>query len=130
MAELADAERRIVELRAFVRLYRELGGPVPADQARGANGERRRRAPSIPSELFEAAMLTVFAETGRPLRRAEILDELAKRGVHAGGPNVLSTKLWRARHLVEILPDGRRWLVGRPVPDAPAQRSGEEGLAP
>lgn len=148
LAEITAAERRVAELRVFVRLYEELrdtgavaatGQPVipPDDNAvqpspdvafappLAAPPSRHGRVPPvsrarpIPGDLFKSTAIKMFKEVGRPLLRAEMLEELAKRGMPIGGKNPLDnlgTKLWRSADVIQVVPGHGYWPVGWPLP--------------
>jgi hypothetical protein len=164
LAEIRQAEERIDRLRVFVKTYEELAGegaapaeasgpsePSPPPKAACSwvsrpltpppPRERGRvppanRAPAIPADVFEAAVLDLFRDVGRPMLRHEILEELMNRGLRFGGDkpiNTLSTKLYRASRVVGVLPGHGYWPVGWPLPTeqepraAAAAEDGTEG---
>jgi len=126
--------RDLAELDAFLKVYEEIVGEPPEDDAPHirhrtrpvfhGGGEAQRIAPSNPqTETFRTvqAAREIIADRGRPIPLSELYAGLTKRGMSFGGKNPVNTlgaRLSNAGDVVVTLKGFGWWLAEQPY--APA----------
>lgn len=113
------------EIDKFIQMWHNMAGILPPQSAEqrvasvvGETG-KRIRPKNPPREDVAAACVNYIREAGRPLMRAELLDQLTKDGIVIRGKDpamVLSTMLWRSKDVIRRLPEGGYWLAGQRSP--------------
>jgi hypothetical protein len=123
--ELMDAMYKVreemQEIDRFIRMWHEMAGiqpPAELEQSKieeAVDRPKRIRPKNPPREAVAEACVNYIREAGRPLMRAELLDQLTADGIVIRGKDpamVLSTMLWRSKDIIRRLPEGGYWPAG------------------
>jgi hypothetical protein len=121
----ARVRSNLEEVENFIKMWHDMAGILPPQEiersvsVEGADGSKRIRPKNPPRETVAEACVNYIRGAGRPLMRADLLDQLTKDGIVIRGKDpamVLSTMLWRSKGIIRRLPEGGYWPAGQPTP--------------
>jgi hypothetical protein len=137
LKEKEQLQRRLAEIEQFLRLYQEFSGPSNEVGSAANNGNesiheaRPYHAPLIrrgrPGNVV-AACRAFLQETGIPLTRGELMEELELKKVPIPGQDresrarYVGTILWRHHDDFEHVKGMGYWLRGIPIPETEEER--------
>lgn len=134
---IKSAMQELEKLRQFTDLYRsfsvvgetESRGGSDSSSAPAAAGKLKGRAYGHTQAVFEALVLDILREVGRPIRSGEFIEEFRKRGQPLGGNEVRTAwnRLWEARKSGLLTHDMKLgyWIAGEPLSDEAKARARE-----
>jgi hypothetical protein len=119
--DLAEAQKRFETAERFIQSWHEFAGVnAPPPTTRVPPSARRKEKPRNPSKEEVAQMaVRVLLSKGRPLSRIELFEALKDEGLVLHGQDpivVLSTMLWRTKHIVSFVKGTGYWPLGHAIP--------------
>ena len=117
---LKNTIQEIETLEKFLKTYRDLTAGTPNSE-KGGNQEISQATWGTAQQAFEALVVGVLREIGRPMRSGELIEEFKRRGHPLKGNDVRTAwnRLWLASKRRVLTSDRTLgyWIAGEPLTD-------------
>ncbi len=121
---LKNTIQEIETLEKFLKTYRDLTAGTPNSE-KGGNQEISQATWGTAQQAFEALVVGVLREIGRPMRSGELIEEFKRRGHPLKGNDVRTAwnRLWLASKRRVLTSDRTLgyWIAGEPLTDRGAR---------